>query len=95
GTDVVVRWGGEEFLCFFPTTDIKAAMTLAEKLRLAVNAYPVSTAFGEFNVSITFGLAQVDDDVQDAIRRADKALYDGKHMGGNVCRLGVAPPPQE
>ncbi|QHJ87862.1 diguanylate cyclase [Aequoribacter fuscus] len=91
GTDVVVRWGGEEFLCFFPTTDIKAAMALAEKLRLAVNAYPVSTAFGEFNVSITFGLAQVDDDVQDAIRRADKALYDGKHMGGNVCRLEDAP----
>lgn len=91
GTDVVVRWGGEEFLCFFPTTDIKAAMALAEKLRLAVNAYPISTAFGEFNVSITFGLAQVDDDVQDAIRRADKALYDGKHMGGNVCRLEDAP----
>lgn len=87
GTDVVVRWGGEEFLCFFPTTDIKAAMALAEKLRLAVNAYPVSTAFGEFNVSITFGLAEVDDDVQDAIRRADKALYEGKHLGGNVSRL--------
>ena len=95
GTDVVVRWGGEEFLCFFPTTDIKAAKALAEKLRLAVSAYPISTAFGEFNVAITFGLAEVNDDVQDAIRRADKALYEGKHMGGNVCRLGVAPPPQE
>ena len=87
GSDVVVRWGGEEFLCFFPTTDIKAAMALAEKLRLAVNAYPISTAFGEFEVSITFGLAQVDNDIQDAIRRADKALYEGKHMGGNVTRL--------
>ena len=87
GTDVVVRWGGEEFLCFFPTTDIKAAMSLAEKLRLAVSAYPISTAFGDFNVSITFGLSEVDDDVQEAIRRADKALYEGKHMGGNICRL--------
>lgn len=92
GTDVVVRWGGEEFLCFFPTTDLPAAMTLVEKLRLAVNAYPVSTAFGEFNVSITFGLAQVDNDIHDAIRRADKALYEGKRMGGNVCRLETPTP---
>lgn len=95
GTDVVVRWGGEEFLCFFPTTDIKAAKALAEKLRLAVSAYPISTAFGEFNVSITFGLAEVDNDVQYAIRRADKALYEGKHMGGNVCRLEDAPTAHE
>ena len=92
GTDVVVRWGGEEFLCFFPATDLPAAMTLVEKLRLAVNAYPVSTAFGEFNVSITFGLAQVDEDIHDAIRRADKALYQGKCMGGNVCRLETPTP---
>lgn len=87
GTDVVVRWGGEEFLCFFPTTDINAAMALAEKLRLAVSSYPVATAFGDFNVAITFGVAGVDDDIQDAIRRADKAMYDGKHAGGNVCTL--------
>jgi diguanylate cyclase (GGDEF)-like protein len=92
GTDVVVRWGGEEFLCFFPTTDVQAAMALAEKLRLAVSAYPVSTAFGDFTVSITFGVAQVDDDVQDAIRRADKAMYLGKQTGGNACILEQAPP---
>lgn len=85
GTDVVARWGGEEFLCLFPATDIDAALALAEKLRLEVNTYPVSTAFGNFTISITFGVAAVDNDIQTAIRHADMALYEGKRAGGNVC----------
>ena len=87
GTDVVARWGGEEFLCLFPATDIDAALALAEKLRLEVNTYPVSTAFGNFTISITFGVAAVDNDIQTAIRHADMALYEGKRAGGNVCSV--------
>ena len=88
-SDVVVRWGGEEFLCFFPDTDEAQALDIANKLRSAISAHDVTTSQGSFRVSITFGVAGVEYDVQDAIRRADVALYEGKHQGGNSVVLAT------
>jgi len=83
-SDVVVRWGGEEFLCFFPDTDEAQALDIANKLRAAISAHDLTTSKGAFRVTITFGVAGVEFDVQDAIRRADVALYEGKNQGGNT-----------
>jgi diguanylate cyclase (GGDEF)-like protein len=83
-SDVVVRWGGEEFLCFFPDTDEAQALDIVNKLRAAISAHDLTTSKGAFRVTITFGVAGVEFDVQDAIRRADVALYEGKNQGGNT-----------
>lgn len=82
-TDLVGRWGGEEFLLILPETNIENAMTLAERLRgtVAAHAFPG----GQACVTISAGLSSYrDGDTQDTmIERADKALYRAKAEGRN------------
>lgn len=88
-TDILCRYGGEEFLAILPATEIKGAYMAAEKLREAI----ASDIF-EFNdtkipVTISLGLAQIkigEESGDEAISRADMALYEAKKTGRNkVC----------
>ena len=86
-TDIVGRWGGEEFLVVCPDTDIAAAHAVAEKLRhlIASHAFPVVE-----NMTGSFGVASLGtDEVFDAvISRADAALYRAKDNGRNKVETG-------
>ena len=87
--DLVARWGGEEFLLLLPEADLAAARDIAERCRLAVEqARPDGIA-----VTATFGVAELVDDepASGVVRRADVALYDGKHAGRNRVVSGDAP----
>lgn len=82
-SDFVARFGGEEFLALLPSTTLKAACQVAEKLRQAVEAAPDPVA-GRITLSIGVALAspeQVDED--DAVRQADHWLYEAKKAGRN------------
>jgi diguanylate cyclase (GGDEF)-like protein len=82
-TDVVARFGGEEFLVCLPGTDIKGAQVLAEKLRATVADTPMETVG---HVTISLGVAECiadDKDEMDAVNRADHALYRAKSEGRN------------
>lgn len=84
-TDVLGRWGGEEFMIICPETDLAGATKLAESLRKALekNIFPK-----EVRLAGSFGVAehQVDESPIDLLRRADKALYEAKAQGRNrVC----------
>ena len=82
--DVVYRYGGEEFLICLPGTNAETGAQALERIRQAVAALDLTDdKGGAIRVTATFGLAEVDADisVEDAIERADKALYDGKRMG--------------
>lgn len=85
-TDFVARFGGEEFLVITPDTDIEGTRASAEKLRKAVagQSFP---AVGTVTLSIGVASAQLEDAHQDdAIRRADAALYRAKDEGRNTVR---------
>ncbi|MCC8180055.1 MAG: diguanylate cyclase [Planctomycetes bacterium] len=85
-TDVVGRYGGEEFGVVFPNTDIKGAEMALERarIRLAEMKFP-SRKGEEFSVTATFGLTGVnlDSSMRSVIAEADDALYQGKSSGRN------------
>jgi diguanylate cyclase len=88
GQDMVARYGGEEFAVILPGTDMHGASYVAENLRKAVERKEVinrSTGDNLGQITISLGLAAFisNENAEDLIRRADRALYDSKHKGRN------------
>lgn len=81
--DLVVRWGGEEFLVLLPETSLEGASTVAEKIKNAISINTISTK--SLNITASFGVStMVSDDSEDTfIARTDEALYDAKKTGKN------------
>lgn len=83
-TDVIMRYGGEEFVVLLPHTGLDAAQQLAERLRqdiqLGMTAYGVPA-------TVSIGMAQLKtgETQHDWLRRADSALYLAKQQGRNRC----------
>jgi diguanylate cyclase (GGDEF)-like protein/PAS domain S-box-containing protein len=81
-TDIVGRWGGEEFMIICPDTDIKGSTLLAEHLRKLVDEF-------EFNVvkhkTISVGVAEIynSDNIETLLKRVDDNLYEAKNSGRN------------
>lgn len=83
-TDVVGRWGGEEFLVICPNTDIKGAQNLAWKLNNIINKYSFTTYPPQLTISA--GVASYIDGIgkfDEIISNANKALYQAKDEGRN------------
>ncbi|WIX31868.1 GGDEF domain-containing protein [Salinicola sp. JS01] len=83
-TDVIGRFGGEEFVVALPDTDAEQAVIVAERLRRKVAALPLEEAMSELQLSVTIGIAVARGDevsLQNVIARADRALYAGKREG--------------
>jgi len=76
-TDILGRWGGEEFLIVAPDTPLDAGMTLAERVRLAVRAsvHPVA---GPLSISAGVVVWTNRRHFIDALRLADRSLYEAK-----------------
>lgn len=81
-TDVVGRWGGEEFLILCAETDIDGAHRLAEKLRKAIAGHRFAVAQ---TITASFGVAvrEGKDSAEQLISKADTALYQAKQNGRN------------
>jgi diguanylate cyclase (GGDEF)-like protein/PAS domain S-box-containing protein len=92
-TDILARLGGEEFAMLLPETDIEAAATLAERMRVAIETSPIATAKGALPITVSLGVAQHapnEPTIDAAMKRADEALYEAKRTGRNrvvVARL--------
>ena len=90
-SDLLGRWGGEEFIILLPETDLDTAFMVAERLRLKIMEMktPVSdkTESGEFlSVTVSLGITVVEpseNTLQEAFKRADRALYRSKQEGRN------------
>lgn len=81
-TDIVGRWGGEEFLIICPETNLMLVTALAERYRLEMER----NDFGHVGqVTSSFGVTSIQDgdDVESLVRRADEALYRAKEFGRN------------
>jgi len=84
-TDLLARWGGEEFLIILPGTDEQGARRLAETLRRAVADTPLRNA-GSITLSQGVAIYLPGESRTDWIARADAALYAAKATGRNrVC----------
>lgn len=81
-SDIVGRWGGEEYLIICAETDLAGATSLAEKLRLDLAAADMAEVG---RVTASFGVAsfQTGDDGHALVRRADTGLYRAKENGRN------------
>lgn len=80
--DILVRWGGEEFLLVLPGVDLDTARMLAERVRAAVETLDTH---GIGRVTISAGAAKFESDYDFAatLRTADQRLYEAKAAGRN------------
>jgi diguanylate cyclase (GGDEF)-like protein len=87
--DSVSRIGGEEFMLLCRNADPKEALLAAERLRKMVKALTISVAGVAIRVSVSIGVANRENtmnDADDMLRAADKALYAAKNAGRDrVC----------
>lgn len=89
-TDEVFRLGGEEFGMLLPSTGIDGAYVAAERLRVAIEGKKFINGHHEIYFTISLGIAQVTDDVEDVdtlFKAADHALYEAKSRGRNQVVL--------
>lgn len=83
--DIICRWGGEEFVALLPTADAPRALMIAEQIRHAVAAQHIQEVPA---ITVSIGVTQIreGDSLDEAVNRADEALYDAKNSGRNrVC----------
>ncbi|UNC90645.1 sensor domain-containing diguanylate cyclase [Candidatus Contubernalis alkaliaceticus] len=88
-SDILGRWGGEEFLIILPENSIIEAKMLVEKLRWTISnhLFPV---VGHMTCSFGITTHHLEDTESSILGRADEALYKAKQSGRN--RVGVKPP---
>jgi diguanylate cyclase len=84
-TDVLGRYGGDEFLQILPDTDLKGAVMHAERLRVYAHFLDFQKILGQKHISLSIGIAQYrsGETITDLIARADAALYRAKQLGRN------------
>ncbi|MFN4117709.1 diguanylate cyclase [Acidovorax sp.] len=90
-TDVLARWGGEEFVLMLCDTQPDDGRELLERIRLAVAAMEIPHATGTLRLTVSAGLAQhlPGQPLEHTLERADQALYTAKALGRN--RVVLAP----
>jgi len=87
-TDVVGRWGGEEFMIIASETDSVGATKFATTIKKSINEHEFPKVG---KITASFGLTQISigDSLEEVVNRADLALYNAKETGRNrvVCGL--------
>jgi len=84
--DLFARWGGEEFVVLCPHTELKEALSLAERVRQKTESHSFSV---DTKVTVSIGVAMFlpeTDNADSFLQRADEALYRAKREGRNLVR---------
>jgi diguanylate cyclase (GGDEF)-like protein len=91
-TDILGRYGGEEFIILLPETDRHIAQTVAERLRREISQEIIPTEKGDLNVTVSIGVAENNEltpTLETLIARADQAMYIAKHKGRNQVATSI------
>ncbi len=94
-TDIVARFGGEEFVVILLNAHLESGAAVAEKIRAETEAAPCGPEGRQFTQTISLGVAEVlkeDEDLNAAISVADKALYAAKEAGRNQIQTSPRHP---
>jgi len=88
--DMLIRYGGEEFLLLLPGTNLAIAREIADRVRQNVQDNPIITAEHSLEIRLSAGVAefQSEESPEELYGRADSALYSAKRGGRN--RVEVA-----
>ncbi len=83
--NLAVRWGGEEFIIYFPNMKREQAYTAIENLRKQIEDMVIQTGGRDIRVTITGGIAEglPGSNYEKVIKCADEKLYIGKQQGRN------------
>ena len=95
-TDILARFGGEEFIISMPETSLDEAKIVAERLRHNIEREVVHSRNAHFRMTVSIGLAEsaaVNEGLDDLIDRADRALYQAKRAGKNRVIIAEAETP--
>lgn len=85
-TDIVARWGGEEFVLMLPQTNIEQAYLVAQKLRATIEKHKFDDVK---HITCSIGVSQFhkDEDKDTLFKRVDEALYKAKKSGRNRVEI--------
>ncbi|MBF0489857.1 MAG: diguanylate cyclase [Candidatus Omnitrophica bacterium] len=87
GNDIVVRYGGEEFVTLLPDTNKEGALVFSQRLIELIREYIFDPKGLKINIKVSMGLASFPenrvDTMTDLINGADQALHEAKEKGGN------------
>ncbi|RVT46097.1 diguanylate cyclase [Rheinheimera sediminis] len=88
-TDIIGRYGGEEFLLILPDCNQQQALGLIEQLRQSFASLPFSFDYHHFHCTFSAGISQATakEQTDQVIAKADKALYAAKDAGRNKTHL--------
>lgn len=93
GSDVLARYGGDEFVALLPETNQAQAGEAAERIRMAVANTSFNLDGNRVGSTVSIGIASSPEDSSDPrelIELADRAMYESKQAGRNRCT--VSPP---
>ncbi|MCG9968227.1 diguanylate cyclase [Pelotomaculum terephthalicicum JT] len=91
-SDIMARFGGDEFIIYIPQVDNEGAVVLANRIKSMVENQIVKTMIGDLTVTLSIGLISVvnaesinirEDFLKELLARADSALYEAKLKGRN------------
>jgi diguanylate cyclase (GGDEF)-like protein len=86
GSDVLARFGGDEFIVLLPETNNQGALEMAERIRKAVEVSRFDVRGGDTNITVSIGVASYPEDggnLDVILDKADKAMYRAKQKGRN------------
>jgi len=84
-TDIIVRYGGEEFLMILPETDLNGARFVVDRLKMVVQKTPLIYEGRKIAISLSAGVAQIetDENASALVLRAERCVLQAKRDGRN------------
>jgi len=92
GSDIVFRYGGEEFVIILNDTGIEGAQVIADRIRTNIENHTISYGMEIIKLTASLGISTLreSDDCDSVIQRADNAMYCAKEKGRNQTQVELA-----